>query len=78
MDIQKQVDNLFDRKGISPFHLFHFLVFSATDKAFDMVFEDSEEIDMEEYLDLKNILLDEMEKAFIEATSHQKGKRAII
>jgi hypothetical protein len=77
-DLQRQTKKLFNRIGIDPLHLFHLVVFCAAEQAFAMIFEDMEEVDTEDYLEFKNLLMNEMERAFLDATTHEKRKRRII
>lgn len=77
-DLQKQIGKLYDRKGIDPLHLFHLTIYSTTEKVFDIIFDDMEEVEGDDYFEFKNLVMGEMERAFIDATNNQKRKRRIL
>lgn len=77
-DIQRQIQKLFERRGIDPLHLMHFVVYCTTEKVYQMLFDEVEELELEEWIDVRNELLFEIERAFTDASKLELKKRRIL
>lgn len=77
-DLQNQIQQLFDRRGIDPLHLMNLIVYCTSERVMEMIFDEVEEIELEEWLEIRDELLQEIETAFVDACRIQKKKRRIL
>jgi len=77
-DIQRQIKKLFDRRGIDPLHLLNLIVYSTSERVMEMIFDEVESVELDEWLEIRDQLLQEIEMAFCDACKIQKKKRRIL